>query len=180
MTKVPFGFPQAKFSRSFFLPSNHNCLETHDRIGSWLVSVFIVGHPNLHHVARRIINSNLRNSSGETSLPLYDQLQVKNNQESHWGQPEGHCRKEKWPRGHMWAEALRAILKWDLLTTVETVNTLYLIPAIAVLFCPWLDLLLSQSVEYWNVLIGHWAIVQGYLHEAPGTKFRQRTTKRNM
>ena len=35
-----------------------------------------------------------------------------------WGQPEGLCRKEKWPRKHTWAEALRAILKWDSLTTV--------------------------------------------------------------
>ena len=34
------------------------------------------------------------------------------------GATRGLCRKEKWPRRHTWAEALRAILKWDSLTTV--------------------------------------------------------------
>lgn len=94
------GFREGKFSRSFFSPATTIALKTHDRIGSWLVSVFKVGHPNRQEVPR-IINSNLPNSSGETSLPFYDQLQVKNNKESRWGQPEGLCRKEKWPRGHM-------------------------------------------------------------------------------
>jgi hypothetical protein len=39
--------------------------------------------------------------------------------DEYWGQPDGLCRKEKWPGRHMRAEALWAILNWDQLTTVD-------------------------------------------------------------
>ena len=45
------------------------------------------------------------------------------NKDESWGQPDGLCRKEKWPCRHMRAEAhSRAVLNRDLLTTVETVT----------------------------------------------------------
>ena len=39
-------------------------------------------------------------------MPCKKSRVFKNNDESRWGQPDGLCRKEEWPRRHMRAEAL--------------------------------------------------------------------------
>ena len=84
------------------------------------VLVEVVFSTTHHYVDSTSVTQDIRRIYCDDFCVLGAAASRKNTKESVWGQPDGLCRKEKWPWRHVSErKLLRAILNWDSLTTVE-------------------------------------------------------------